>query len=74
MWAPQKLENFVFLKLELCNLMNTFGRNFKAGNESKTNKQTNKQLELTDRKFCILGEILVNILIESLIKPFEKYD
>ena len=30
---PQKLKNFVFLKLESCNLMNTFGHKFRAGNE-----------------------------------------
>ena len=29
----RSLKNFVFLKLESCNLMNTFGRNFRAGNE-----------------------------------------
>ena len=33
MCPPQKLENVVFLKLESCNLMNTFGRKFKAGND-----------------------------------------
>ena len=33
MCPPQKLENFVFLKLESCNLVNTFGYTFEAGNE-----------------------------------------
>ena len=28
---PQKLENFAFLKLELCNLVNTSRRKFIAG-------------------------------------------
>ena len=35
MCPPEKLENFVFLKLELCNLVNTFGCKFRAGNELK---------------------------------------
>ena len=32
MCPPQKLKNSVFFKLELCNLMNTFGCKFRAGN------------------------------------------
>ena len=30
---PQKLENFVFLKLESCNLMSTFRSKFTAGDD-----------------------------------------
>ena len=30
---PQKLENFVFLKLESANLMSTFGSKFTAGDD-----------------------------------------
>ena len=33
MCPPQKLENFIFLKLESYNLVNTFGYKFEAGNE-----------------------------------------
>ena len=38
---PSACFNKHFLKLESCNLVNTFGRKFEAG--EKTNKQTNKK-------------------------------
>ena len=34
---PEKLGNFVFLKLESCNLVNTFRRKFRTGDEKNTN-------------------------------------
>ena len=53
-------ENFVFLKLESCNLVNTFGCKFRAGNELK------KQFYGPDSNVAFLGEIFVKILLESL--------
>ena len=50
--------------------MNTFGRKFRAGNELKKKKK--KTVGPDWPEFCILGEILVNILIEPLIKSFEN--
>ena len=38
----------------------------------KKKKKKKKEIGADWPKFCILGEILVNILIESLIRPFEN--
>ena len=55
----QKLGKFVFLKLESCNLVNTYVRRSRAG--------CVKNISTMDLpRFCILGEILVKILLESL--------
>ena len=67
--GPQKLENVVFLKLELCNLMNNFG--FRAGNFCKK-KNLKKESWMWLTQILHFGRNLVNILIESLIKS-SKY-
>ena len=36
--APQKLEDFVFLKLESCNFVNTFGANLEQAMSKKKKK------------------------------------
>ena len=58
----------VFLKLELCNLMNPFRCKFRQWIKfEKKNQQTNKTFHGPYwPKLCILGEISVYILLESL--------
>ena len=44
-YPPQKLENFVFLKLKSCNLVNTFGTNLEQA-------MSKKVMDLTDLNFA----------------------
>ena len=62
--VPPQVENFVSLKLESL-LLGT----------SLDQAMSKKKKNWPDwPKFCILGEILVNILLESLIKIIWKYN
>ena len=45
---PEKLKNFVFLKLESCNLVNTFRCKFRAVNDLKKKKKDSSMDLLTD--------------------------
>ena len=72
---PQKLENFVFLKLESCNLMNIFGCKFRAG-KVKKKKKKNSTMNVTDpnlafwEKFWLtFARIIKNQPFFFLIRP-----
>ena len=57
----QKLENFVFLQLKSCNLVNTFRHIFRAGGGKK-----HSSLRLTDQTFAFWEKFLIKILLEWL--------
>ena len=64
--CPQKLETYIFVQLESCNLVNTFRCKFRAGNKQKRHSSVG----LTDQNFIIWGKLLVNFARIIKNQPF----
>ena len=64
----QKLENFVFLELESCNLLNTFRR--KSIEQVMNKKKKHSFLGLTDPSFVFWKQILIKLARIIKTQPF----
>ena len=57
-YLPQKLENFVFLKVESCDLVNIFDANLEQAMSKKS------YTDLTDPNFAFWKKVWLKILLE----------